>query len=152
MVNTAVVIAAGMGMVKSYDANMLSSNGGSIDLGKDWAKSLMKRMNLSKRKATTKASTSSKDFGETQEIFLTDIAAVVIMEEIPLPLILNWDQTGINFVPVSEWTMDVKGTRRVEIAGLKDKRQMTAVFTGSADGNFLPPPAYLPWVYCKKSI
>ena len=70
VVNTAVVIAAGMGMVKSYDANMLSSNGGSIDLGKDWAKSLMKRMNLSKQKATTKASTSSKDFGETQEIFL----------------------------------------------------------------------------------
>ena len=66
------------------------------------------------------------------------------MEEIPLSLILNWDQTGINFVPVSEWMMDVKGTRRVEIAGLKDKRQMTAVFAGSADGNFLPPQLIYP--------
>ena len=27
----------------------------------------------------------------------------------------------------------------MEVAGLKDKRQMTAVFAGSADGNFLPP-------------
>ena len=95
-------------------------------------------MNLSKRKGTTKASTSSNNFDEIQEIFLSDIAAIVIMEEIPSPLILNWDQTGINFVPVSEWTMEVRGTRRVEIAGLKDKRQMTAVFARS-DGNFLPP-------------
>ena len=56
-----------------------------------------------------------------------------------MPLVINWDQTGLNFVPYAEWTMDVKGSRRVEVAGLKDKRQMTAVFAGSADGNFLPP-------------
>lgn len=64
--------------------------------------------------------------------YLNDIAAVVLMDEVPLP----WDQTGLNFVPVSEWTMEIKGSRRVEVAGLKDK---IAVFAGSTDGNFLPP-------------
>ena len=34
--------------------------------------------------------------------------------------------------------MDEKGNRRVEIAGLKDKRQITAVFCGSIQGDFLP--------------
>ncbi len=39
----------------------------------------------------------------------------------PSSLIINWDQTGTHFVPVSQWTMDVKGARRVY------KRQMTMV-------------------------
>ena len=35
--------------------------------------------------------------------------------------------------------MDVKGSRRVEIAGLNDKQQMTAIFAGTASGTFLLP-------------
>ena len=46
VVNTAIVLA----VVKGHDANFLSS----IELTRDWAKSLMKRMGLTKRKATTK--------------------------------------------------------------------------------------------------
>uniref|UniRef100_A0A1X7UL70 DDE-1 domain-containing protein n=1 Tax=Amphimedon queenslandica TaxID=400682 RepID=A0A1X7UL70_AMPQE len=40
--------------------------------------------------------------------------------------------------------MEQKGSRRVEIAGLIDKRQMTAVFAGTADGTFLPPQLIYP--------
>ena len=60
------------------------------------------------------------------------------MEEIPLPLIINWDQSGTHYVPVSEWRMDVKGVKRVEIGGLNDKRQMTVALAGTRDGEFLP--------------
>ena len=60
------------------------------------------------------------------------------MDEIPPALIINWDQTGINYVPIRSWTMEVKGTKRVEIIG-KDKQQMTALFAGSMTGDFLPP-------------
>ena len=42
-------------------------------------------------------------------------------DEIPLALIINWDQTGINYVPVGSWTMEVEGTKRVEIIGKDDK-------------------------------
>lgn len=35
--------------------------------------------------------------------------------------------------------MEVKGTRRVEIAALGDKRQMTVVLAGTASGDFFPP-------------
>ena len=65
------------------------------------------------------------------------------MEDIPQPLIINWDQTGTHFVPVSEWTVEVKGSKRVEVAGLNDKRQMTVVLAGTLNGEFLAPqPIY----------
>ena len=60
-------------------------------------------MNMVKRKGTT-----SKTF-------------VVEMYKIPPELVINWDQTGINIVPVSQWTMDVEGAKRVEITGIDDK-------------------------------
>ena len=31
----------------------------------------------------------------------------------------------INIVPLSQWTMDVEGAKRVEINGIDDKRQIT---------------------------
>jgi len=35
--------------------------------------------------------------------------------------------------------MDKKGKKSIEIAGLQDKRQITAVLCGSFAGEFLPP-------------
>ena len=61
------------------------------------------------------------------------------MDEIPPALVINWDQTGINYVPVTSWTVELEGSRRVEIAGKDDKRQLTALFAGSMIENFLPP-------------
>ena len=60
------------------------------------------------------------------------------MDEIPADLIINFDQTGINYVPVSSWTMEKEGSKRVEITGKDDKRQITAVLAGTVNGNFLP--------------
>ena len=61
------------------------------------------------------------------------------MEDIPFELILNWDQTGVKIVPSSNWTMEVSGSKRVEIQGLSDKRQITLVLCGNIIGDFLPP-------------
>jgi hypothetical protein len=44
---------------------------------------------------------------------------------IPPELIINWDHTGIHLVPVSKWTMAEKGSDKVEIIGLDDKREIT---------------------------
>ena len=60
------------------------------------------------------------------------------MENIPPELIMNWDQTGIKLVPSSNWTMEKIGTQRVEIVGVNDKQQKTAVFCGTLTGDFLP--------------
>jgi len=61
------------------------------------------------------------------------------MEDIPSNLIINWDQTAIKYVPVSNWTMADEGSQRVEVAGADDKKQITAVFGITLSGDFLPP-------------
>ena len=60
-------------------------------------------------------------------------------EEVPPNLVINWDQTAIKYVPVSNWTFEAKGSKRVEIRGVDYKRQITALLAGTLTGTFLPP-------------
>lgn len=60
-------------------------------------------------------------------------------KEVPPELIFNWDQTGIIIVPGLKLTMELKGSKRVEIIGISDKRQITTVFCGTMTRDFLPP-------------
>ena len=78
------------------------------------------------------------NFEELQEQFLNNINTVAIMEDIPDELMLNWDHTAISIVPVSSWTMSQKGEQQVEMAGLNDKQQITAVLCGAMTGEILP--------------
>ena len=56
---------------------------------------------------------------------MVDIKGAVQMDEIPAQLIVNWDQTGINHILVSNWTMEQAGSKHVEVVGKDDKRQIT---------------------------
>ena len=79
------------------------------------------------------------NFEAVKEQFVINVNAVMETEDIPQQLVFNWDQTGISIVPGSSWTMAVKGSKRVEIVGMGNKRQITAVFCGAMSGEFLPP-------------
>ena len=138
VINTAIVIAAATGMLQKRDPASLASNGGHITLKKSWAKYFLQTMNYVKRKSTTKAGIAVRNFDKIKDQFLLDIKGVKMMEDIPDELVVNWDQTGIKYVPVSQWTMEQKGAKRVEVHGVDDKRQITAVFGGSLTGDFLP--------------
>ena len=96
-------------------------------------------MNFVKREATTKAQVNVEHFEEVKRLFLLEITNVVSLAEIPFDLVINLDQTGINYIPVSSWTMEVQGAKRVEVAGKDDKHQITTVFAGSMTTDFLPP-------------
>lgn len=109
-----------------------------MGLTKAWAKFFLSRMNFVKRKGTTKAQVVPSDFQSFRLQFVQDVKGVVTMEDIPSQLIINWDQTGIHYVPMSEWTTEKRGTKRVAITGISDKRQITAVFGGTSSGDFLP--------------
>ena len=127
-------MACAEGIVKSYDSNLLECNGGHIVLTKGWAKYLMKCMGFVKRRASTKAKVSVSDFEQLKAQFIFDVKALIEMEEIPGALVINWNQTGVHYVPVSSWTMAQEGSKRVEIAGIDDKRQITALFGGIYHG------------------
>ena len=62
------------------------------------------------------------------------------MDKILPQLITN---SGINYVPVSSWTMEAPGTKRVEIIGKDDKQQLTAVLGCSMLGDFFTTPTDL---------
>ena len=136
-INTTIVISGARGILKSQDRTRLAEFGGPATLSRPWAKSLLKRMNFTRRCGTTKAKVTPEQFIEKKAQFLQEIIDIVTIEEIPPSLIFNWDQTGLNLVPVSNWTMAQKGSQRVEIRGLGDKRQI-GVFCGSLVGEFLP--------------
>lgn len=138
VINSHIVIGAGYGIMQKRNSSMLLCNGGTVELKKSWANYFLHRMNFVKRKGTTKGKLTVADFEEKKQQFLLDVKAVVELEEIPGALVINWDQTGLNYVPVSNWTMAREGSKRIEITGLNDKRQITAVFGGSLSGDFLP--------------
>jgi len=71
--------------------------------------------------------------------FLLEITNVVTLVEIPFDLVIKFDQTGINYIPVWSWTMEVQGAKHVEVAGKDDKHQITAVFASLMTRDFLPP-------------
>ena len=68
-----------------------------------------------------------------------DVQSIIEFEEIPKELVINWDHTGINYVPVSNWTMEVEGSKRVAVTGVDDKRQITVVLSITMSGHYLPP-------------
>jgi len=134
-INTTVVIASAEGILLHKDANLLTQ----ISLTDGWAKYLLRRMGYVRRKATTQAKMPVEDFEEIKKSYLLDLEVVMSMDEIPKELVINFDQTGIHYVPVSDWTMAKEGAKRVELFGKDDERQLTAVLAGSMSGELLPP-------------
>ena len=85
-------MAAARGILRKCNRSMLAENGGSIQLNRHWAHSLLKSMKFMQRKATTSMSKlTMTSFKERKREFLSDVATTVEMEEIPAELVLNWD-------------------------------------------------------------
>ena len=71
-------------------------------------------------------------------VFLHDIVSLVEEHKIPKSLIINLDQTPSKYVPVGNSTLAKKGASCVVIAGSADKRCITATFSVTLSGEFLP--------------
>ena len=138
IVTTAITLAAASAIVRRTDRNLLAENGGHITLTRNWAKSLLYRLHFVKRRGSTAAKISVRNFEEIKQQFLIDLKTVIVMEDIPPDLVFNWDHTGVSIVPGSLWTMEERGSKRVPIIGISDKRQVTAIFCGTLAGTFLP--------------
>ena len=126
------------GIVSHHDSNLLAENGGHIAISKDWAKLLLLQMGYVKRKVSTSAKVPPKDFDAHKVQFIYDADILVDYGDIPDALVINRDHTGIKYIPVGSWTMEKEGQKRVQITGIDDKRQITAVFPATKTGNFLP--------------
>lgn len=70
-------------------------------------------------------------------MFLADVTAEVIMNDIPDDLIINWDQTALQFVPTGQWTMLQSGDKVIPISHSDNKCQITAVLAAIMKGEYL---------------
>ncbi|CAG2210204.1 unnamed protein product [Mytilus edulis] len=123
------------GILKYHDSELLET----LDLTKTWAESVLHRLGYTKRKGTKAARSQPEDFEKTKQDYIDRIEKCVEENNIPDDLIFNWDQTGVNLIPGGDWTMDAKGSKQVNIVGINDKRQITALLTISKSGVLLPP-------------
>ena len=137
-VTTAIVMGAAKGIVAAKNCSLLKENGGHLEITNTWAKSLLKRMNYVKRKCSNAGKISQSCFTELQDVFLADIKAEVLINDIPSDLIINWDQTSIQLVPTGDWTLNRAGERIIPIHNPDDKRQITAVIAATMTGEYLP--------------
>ena len=136
VVNSVVVMAAAEGIISARNISKLSSHGGHI---KSWVRSLLNRMRYVKRKCSTSGKIPPAQFEESRDIFLADVAAEVVMNEIPWDLTINWDQTALSIIPTGDWTMEKQGAKVIPIANVDDKRQLTAVLAATPGGEYLLP-------------
>lgn len=134
VVNTHIVMAAAVGIIKAKDITLLASHGGNIVISKNWAKSLLHRMKYVKRKSSNAGKVLVNNFIAIKEVFLADIVAEVLMNDIPNDLIINWDHTALKLVPTGQWTMHRAGDKIIPIVNVDDKRQITAVLAATMSG------------------
>ena len=71
-----------------------------------------------KRKGTKAAKKLPDDFAQVKLRFMSRVCEKVKAHQIPPELVLNLDETGLPIVPVSNWTLDVKGAPQVALIGL----------------------------------
>lgn len=77
-----------------------------------------------KRKGTKAARKIPIDFEFIRMEFLAEVKTVNDYD-IPPELIINFDQTNDNIVPVGDNTLEKSGSKQVQIIGLEDKRQVS---------------------------
>ena len=128
-----------IGVVKANEPDLLKEHGGHLELTEDWARHLLNSMEWVKRKGTTgKVKPSEKFLQEEKFSYQREISRIILNHDIPLDLVLNLDQTHLSYASPGKYTFCLKGTATVPIKGVDDKRQITATFTVSASGVFLP--------------
>ena len=107
-VNVNIILAAAEGVVTAVDRTLVKKNGGTIELKRPWAQSLMRRMKFVKRRGSTQAKVklSDADIAKHRKSYLLQIKGMVEAHKVPPQLVINWDQAGVKLVPSSNWTLE----------------------------------------------
>ena len=121
-----------MVLIKRYPEEKLDH----IDLKQTcWAQSLFRRMGLELQEKFSFLTLSKKS---SKNPICIASSKKIGDNGIPPSLVLNLDQTRSKYIPVLNKTMAPKGSITVPIKGSAEKRMITATFTITLDGHFLP--------------
>ena len=95
VINSSIVQSVGRGVVLSKQKTLLPEYGGSLELSREWARSILDRLNFRKRKATKGVKHLPEDFEKNKREYLDRIDKVIKENNISDQLVINWDQTGM---------------------------------------------------------
>ena len=118
---------------------MLKENVESITLTTKWARGVLKSLHWVKRRYTTsKREMNPAMYEELTFSWKRKIANAVFEHKIQKEMILNFDQTALEFTAPNKSTFTGKGVHSKPIASVDDKCQITAIFCINIVGDFLP--------------
>ena len=110
-----------------------------------WLEQLMARNGLSLRRATTVCQKPPTELVQRITDFLVYMRQVRTRGNYPLNLIYAADKVGVWLDAVSKTTVDVTGSREVEVRSTgNDKLRITVLLAARADGFKLPPFVLIP--------
>jgi hypothetical protein len=99
---------------------------------------LLRSFHLSYRVATRAASKVPEDWDRQGYLLALRLCHSIKVEETPPQLLINADQTGINYLLQGNKTWHPQGDKQVAIIGEEEKRQFTLMVAFSAAGDLLP--------------
>ena len=103
------------------------------------SRSFYKRIGYTRRVGTTAKVPISQSLNKEIELtFLHSVVNCIETHNIPPSLVVNFDQTPSKLVPGSKATLAKTNDENVPIVGMSDKRMITATFSMTLDGKFLP--------------
>lgn len=86
---------------------------------------LHKKLNMSRRQPTTAAQKLPANWEELVQKLVQRLSVLVFLYDVPMELVVNSDQTGIQLVPNGKKTWAVRGSKEIPIVGNDDSRQIT---------------------------
>ena len=135
VINTSIAIATANGFIKHSKYESLKH----LSLERSWTQSLLRRMGYVRRFANTGKVELPQGVKRGAELlYIHDIVNLIETHKIPKSMVLNLDQTTVKYVPCGKTTLAKQNTSSVPASGVSDKRMITATFTITVDGKFLP--------------
>ncbi|KAL2641358.1 hypothetical protein R1flu_008945 [Riccia fluitans] len=119
---------------------ILREEGGSFEINRSFVKKWIKdRLGWSYRKATTPASHLPTTWKEMGSLMISRLAYLVFAYGIPMELVINSDETGVQLLPAGNLhSFRLKGYREVLIQGEGYKRMIIVMVSSNAKGEMLP--------------
>ena len=106
--------------------------------GKDWLRSFMTRNRLTKRICDNVKASRAEVSRATGTEFFSNLGTVMV-DGVSPDCIFNYDETNMTDDPGSSTLIVRRGLRTVEWKIDHSKSSISVMFSGSADGTFLPP-------------
>ena len=105
VINRKQILNIRKGVVRANNPNELIEFGGSLDLTDCWARDVLKQLKWSKRNGTTgKVDPSPQFLAEEKFTFQRAISTTILEHDIPVPFVVNLDQTPLSYVSPGKYT------------------------------------------------